>query len=78
MLIGTADPEERAERAPTMESLATDSLALPDVNVLQVICEIDAAPMCEMRPPALHPTLPPALSWLVYDCPQTPWGGLGR
>ncbi|MFP8881291.1 MAG: acetoacetate decarboxylase family protein [Myxococcota bacterium] len=74
MLIGTGDPEERADRAPTVDSLDTDSLTLPEVSVLQVICEIDTVGMCEMLPPALHPTLPPAVSWLVYDCPETPWG----
>jgi hypothetical protein len=74
MLVGSSDPDERAEHAPTLESFGTDSLTLPDANVLQVICEIDSEPMCEMLPPALHPTLPPAVSWLVYDCPETPWG----
>ncbi len=74
MLVGTGDPEERAGRAPTIDNFDTDSLTLSDVGVLQLICEIDSAAMCEMLPPALHPTLPPAVSWLVYDCPKTPWG----
>jgi len=74
MLIGTAAPEARADRAPILESLDTDALVLPDARVLQVISEIDSAAMCAMLPPALHPTLPPAVGWLVYDCPQTPWG----
>ena len=43
MLIGTGDPEERAQRAPTIVNFDTESLALPESSVLQVLCEIDSA-----------------------------------
>jgi hypothetical protein len=76
MLTGSGDPEERAHGAPTLEDFGTNPLTLPKASVLQVICEIASEPMCEMLPPALHPTLPPAVSWLVYDCPESPWGPL--
>lgn len=74
MLIGSAHPEALAEGAPEVEKLDTEPVTLPAVRVLQVVCEIDGAPACELLPPALHPTLPPAVSWLVYDCPESPWG----
>jgi hypothetical protein len=76
VLVGTADPQARAATAPHLEDLATEALTLANAGVLQVICEIDSEGMCEMLPPALHPTLPPAVNWLVYDCPETPWGAM--
>jgi hypothetical protein len=74
VLIGTGEPAALAKGAPAMERLDTDSVTLPGARVLQVLCEIDSASLCELLPPALHPTLPPVVSWLVYDCPDTPWG----
>lgn len=76
MLVGTGEPGERAHGAPALDDFATEALTLPKAGVLQVICEIASEPMCELLPPALHPTLPPAVSWLVYDCPESPWGPL--
>lgn len=76
MLVGCADPQACAETAPKLTGLDTEPVTLPGAGVLQVICEIDTAAMCELLPPALHPSLPPAVSWLVYDCPDTPWGAM--
>lgn len=74
MLTGTADPEAHAASAPHLERLDTEPLTLPKAAVLQVVCEIDIAGLCELLPPALHPTLPPTVGWLVYVCPESPWG----
>jgi hypothetical protein len=74
MLVGTADPERLAGRAPKLESLETEPLALPDVDIVQVVSEIASDGMEAMLPPALHPTLPPIVSWLLYRCIASPWG----
>jgi hypothetical protein len=74
MLIGTGDPEAHAEGAPRMSKLDTDSLTLDDVEVVQVLFEISSACRDDLLPPALHPTLPGVVTWLVYDCPDSPWG----
>lgn len=74
MLVGTADVARLAEGAPTLESLDTEALALPGAALLQVMYEIESSALCELLPPALHPTLPPVVNWNVYRFPQTPWG----
>jgi hypothetical protein len=73
MLSGVADPRAREASAPSMPDLDTEALTLAGVSVLQVLCELANDP-AELLPPALHPTLPGVVSWLVYDCPDSPWG----
>lgn len=73
MLVGTADPEARRAGAPEIPDLGTAAVALEGVSVLQVLCEV-ANDNAELLPPALHPTLPGVVAWLVYDVPDSPWG----
>jgi len=73
MLVGLADPAARRTGAPRMPDLATAPVTLEGVSVLQVLCEV-ANDTAELLPPALHPTLPGVVTWLVYDCPDSPWG----
>jgi len=74
MLRGVAEPEAAAPGAPRIERFDASPLVLPGVRVLQMLYEIEAEQASDLLPPALHPTLPPAVSWLIYDCPDTPWG----
>jgi hypothetical protein len=75
MLVGTADPTTLlAPRAVVMEKLDTEPEVLGGVSVLQVLCEIDSSPECEILPPSLHPTLPPLLNWQAWRVPASPWG----
>lgn len=74
MLSGTADVQALARRAPTMGGLAAAPVQFGDVDVLQVMYEIDSAPRQSLLPPALHPTDPPLVNWLVYRCAASPWG----
>jgi hypothetical protein len=74
MLVGTADPSVLAARAPIMESFPTEALELEQVEVLQVVCEIDAAAREAVLPPGLHPTNPPLVTALLYRCPTSPFG----
>lgn len=74
MQIGTADPEHHAAGAPTLADFTRSPVLLEDVEVFQVLWEIKSGGACELLPPALHPTIPAVLGWLVYRCPQSPWG----
>jgi len=75
MLIGSANIEELAARAPVMKRLDGEPVTCERADVLQVMYEI-ASPCREaMLPPGLHPTDPPIVTWLVYRCPESPWGG---
>ena len=74
MLVGTDDPQRLAEGAPEMPALDTEALELPGAVFLQALFEIESGAMCEMLPPALHPTLPPVAGVVAYDVPESPWG----
>jgi hypothetical protein len=74
MLFGTADLDALAATAPRMERLDTEPLVLPGAWVLQATFEMPAAVRECFLPPALHPTDPPLVSWLVYRCAESPLG----
>ncbi|MYJ93674.1 MAG: hypothetical protein F4038_11595 [Chloroflexi bacterium] len=71
---GNADPALLTRYAPTMSSLDTESLTLPDVKVLQVIYEIDDSVKAELLPPALHPTIPPTIHVIGMRAEDGPLG----
>jgi hypothetical protein len=75
MIVGTADPQALAARAPTLESFGSEPLALGRVEMLQLVCEIAAREVEALYPPALHPTLPPLAVWQVYRCAESTLGG---
>jgi hypothetical protein len=75
MLIGTANIDELAARAPVMETLDVgEPVVCEQADVLQVLYEIATPQRDAMLPPALHPTDPPIVTWLFYRCPASPWG----
>ena len=74
MLFGTADVDELATGAPTMERLDTEPLTLPGVWVLQTTFEMPIAARECLLPPGLHPTDPPLVSWLFFQCADGPLG----
>jgi hypothetical protein len=76
MLVGTGRVADFEKDAPTLERLDAEPLRLAGAEVLQVLCEMDHASMCEMLPPALHPTLPPVVTWTGFRFPETEWGEL--
>ena len=75
MQTGTSDSEAHAPGAPQMADFATDALTLEDVEVFQALWEVKSGRICELLPPALHPTIPAIVGWLVYRCPTSPWSG---
>ncbi|MFO0687302.1 MAG: acetoacetate decarboxylase family protein [Myxococcota bacterium] len=74
MLVGTGDPRALEKDAPTLARFDAPELALPDCVFVQALSEIAAEPMCAMLPPALHPTLPPVVSFGAFDVPDSAWG----
>ncbi len=74
MLVGTADPKRFEKDAPTITAFAGESLELRDCIFLQALCEVESGPMCEMLPPALHPTLPPVVGWSAFEASDSEWG----
>ena len=74
MLIGRADLEALAARAPSVVSFDVEPAKLEQVEVLQVTYEIAARHREELLPPGLHPTNPPLLTWLIWRCRSSPWG----
>ena len=74
MLFGTADVDALAAGAPRMERLDTESFVLPGALVVQATFEMPAVVRECFLPPALHPTDPPLVSWLVYRCTEGPLG----
>ena len=74
MLISTADVEALGRAAPTLLAFDTAPLALEGVETLLFFSEIERAGSDALVPPGLHPTLPPAVTWLVQRVPTSPWG----
>jgi len=74
MLRGTAEPSLLAKGAVALASFDTEPLKLLGVETLQVFCEIESAGADSLLPPGLHPTLPPAVTWLVQRVAGSPWG----
>jgi hypothetical protein len=73
-LYGVRDIDALQEHAPEMERLDTEPLPLPRVEVLQVMFEIEEAWMQRLLPRALHPTIPPTVTFLFWRCPDGPFG----
>ena len=74
MRVGTADPRDFDRSAPTRPLFAEESVKFKNAICGQALCEIEAASICEMLPPALHPTLPPVAGITVLDVPESNWG----
>jgi len=76
MLIGSADLEALSERAPRVPQLNTEPLILEQVVCLQLTAELPNSAREAVLPPALHPTVPAALSIQVLKASRSPWGEL--
>ena len=74
MLIGTADVSALAAAAPTINQFSTEDLHLDNVQCLQLTAEMRNAAREPVLPPALHPTIPAALSIQAYQVGSSPWG----
>jgi hypothetical protein len=73
-LFGVRDVAPLLDHAPEMPSLDTDELLLPRSEILHVMFETDDTAMLDLLPPALGPTIPPAVTFVIWRCPEGPDG----
>lgn len=73
-LYGVRDIEPLLVHAPAMASLETEELLLPSVEVLQVMYELADGPMLDLLPRALHPTIPPTVTFTFWKANDGPLG----
>jgi hypothetical protein len=74
VLTGSADPRLLARGAATMDGFDTEPLKLLGVETLQIVFEMAREGAQALLPPALHPTLPPLVTWWVQRIADSPWG----
>ncbi len=73
-LVGDRDLRALADHAPALPDLRTELLTLTEVEVLQLLYEIDDSAITSLLPPALHPTIPPTVSFVFWRVRSGPWG----
>ena len=73
-LLGVRDVGTEIESAPEMPSFDAEPTTIEQVEILQAMFEIDSPPMLELLPAALHPTIPPTVTWLVWRAAGGPLG----
>jgi hypothetical protein len=74
MLSGRARPEAIAAGCAEMRDLGASATTLGEVETLHLLCEFESALAERMLPPALHPTLPGVVGWMVQRVGASPWG----
>ena len=57
-----------------MAGFDTEPWPLPGAGILQVMYELRQQSMVDLLPPALHPTIPPTLIFVVTHCPESSVG----
>jgi len=73
-LAGALDVGPLLDQAPEVRLAGDDELRIDDVDILQVIYELGASDVEALVPPALNPTLPPVVSFLVYRAKDSAFG----
>lgn len=74
MLTGCADVEALAAGAPTIEAYFAVPIEFAGVHCFQMTAEMHNSAREAVLPPSLHPTVPPALSFQVWQVDQSPFG----
>jgi Acetoacetate decarboxylase (ADC) len=72
-LAGSLDIRPLLDGAPIVE-LTEREVRVENVAILQVLYEISAADIEALVPPALNPTIPPVVSFLVYHADESEFG----
>lgn len=74
MLSGTKSVAALESGAPAMPDFDTEPAVLEDVLILKVLHEISAAGITDVLPPGLHPTIPPLVTWTVWQVGTSEFG----
>ena len=74
MLSGTKSVGSLEADAPVMADLDTELSVLEDVLILKVLHEISADAFTDVLPPGLHPTIPPLVTWMVWQVGSSEFG----
>lgn len=74
MLVGTADLDQLAQTAATIDAFPVEPLNLADVVCLQLTAEMHNQAREAVLPPSLHPTVPAILGLQVWQVGESPWG----
>ena len=73
-LAGSLDIRPLLADAPEVVLDDEVELRVDDVDILQVLYEVRVADRESLVPPALNPTIPPVVSFLVYRAKESPFG----
>jgi hypothetical protein len=76
MLIGIADIDALASRAPTLPTLDGEAVTITGADVLYAVYEIGHEGREALLPPALHPTEPPHATFTFIRAAETEFGPL--
>lgn len=73
-LYGVRDVSPLLRYAPLANDLARAEVVLPRAEILQVMFEIDDAPILDLLPAALHPAIPPSVTYVFWKCAESEVG----
>lgn len=73
-LSGVRDISPLVAGAPELESLGTEPLELKRAEILHLMFELASSTMESLLPKALHPTIPPTVTFIVSSFPDGPAG----
>lgn len=74
MLVGSADVDVLAQDAAVIHAFNKDAVVFDDLVCFQMTAEMHNQAREPVLPPALHPTVPPALSIQVWQIGRSPFG----
>jgi len=73
-LAGSLDIRPLIDGSPEVVLDEDAALRVDDVDILQVLYEVRVADRESLVPPALNPTIPPVISFLVYRAKESEFG----
>ena len=73
-LAGSLDIRPLVDGSPEVVLNEDATLQVADVDILQVLYEVRVADRESLVPPALNPTIPPVISFLVYRAKESAFG----